>query len=492
MNWLLDVVPPPAILVLPPAAVSLDEAHAAIEFYEHYTKKTLDPSQRLVVEVMMAQRDDNRWAAPTTGRAMPRQNGKGDELECVEMWGLVQRSEAILHTIHDAVLLATQTQERMLATLESHPDLRKKIKRKWTGTGQQMIEMRNGGIVWYRTRTGGGGRGVDDIDRLVIDEAQHATDDQLAAMTPTLFANSNPQMNIVGTAGLDGKSFWWWNVRKRALSDDPGNFGYVEHTAEGVRIGPDGRVEQTFPDVHDRELWMACNPALHAGRGRGIDFLDEQLRNMGPAKFAQEHMCVWAPEPDAELGPISLERWAQLVDLTWVPDEEDPSLRLCLDAPPDRTSATFAVAAKRPNGQLHVQVRFHVPPNQMRDLVSLAKGLSERHNTPLIVPPSSPALAWQAELESAGVELYVLKPSELAAAYGYILVAIAEGTLRHRGQPEMDNAVAGLQTKTAGDVDVPTRRDSKSNVAPFIAATCALARVPEAKPAKAVLRYAFT
>ena len=67
INWLLDVEPSPAILALPPAAATLDEAHAAIEMWEHYTHKTLDPAQRLTVEVMMAQAADGRWAAATTG-----------------------------------------------------------------------------------------------------------------------------------------------------------------------------------------------------------------------------------------------------------------------------------------------------------------------------------------------------------------------------------------------------------------------------------------
>ncbi|MFV0315456.1 MAG: hypothetical protein ACK5O2_00645, partial [Microthrixaceae bacterium] len=138
------------------------------ELWEHYSRKALDPTQRLAVEVMMAETPSGKWAAATTGREMPRQNGKGDEVEVVELWGLVERAEPILHTVHDAVLLASQTQQRMLAVLET-PDLRGRIKRKWQGTGQQMIEMRNGGIIWYRTRTGGGGRGVDDIARLVID-----------------------------------------------------------------------------------------------------------------------------------------------------------------------------------------------------------------------------------------------------------------------------------------------------------------------------------
>ena len=126
-SWPPDVDPAPRLLVVPPDVESLDEAHAAIEMWEHYSAKTLDPSQRLVVEVIMATRSDGRWAAATTGRAMARQNGKGDEIEVVELWGLVQRGERILHTVHDAVLLTTQAQQRLLSVLESSPDLRSRI-----------------------------------------------------------------------------------------------------------------------------------------------------------------------------------------------------------------------------------------------------------------------------------------------------------------------------------------------------------------------------
>ena len=97
----------PKILVLPPAAADLGEAEAACELWEHYSGKTLDDDQRIAVYVMMALGPDGRWAASTTGREKARQNGKGDETEVVELWGLVQRAEVILHTVHDAALLAT-------------------------------------------------------------------------------------------------------------------------------------------------------------------------------------------------------------------------------------------------------------------------------------------------------------------------------------------------------------------------------------------------
>lgn len=462
--------------MLPPAAASLDEAHAAIDLWEFYAGKTLDPTQRLAVEVMMACKADGEWAAMTTGREMPRQNGKGDEIEVVEFWGLVKLDEAILHTVHDAVLLATQAQERMLALFE-HRDLRHLIDggTVWKGTGQQMIRLSSGGQVWYRTRTGGGGRGVDKIDRLVVDEAQHATDEQLAAVSSTLMAARDPQLNAIGTAGLEGKSSWWWNIRKRALSPEPGSFGYVGHTAEQVWMDGSGRVHQVYPDVSDRELWRKANPAIVAGRGQGMAFLEEELWRLGERRFAEEHLCVWASEPESSSGPIPLDRWAELIDGDSL--ATDDSVRLGLDAPPDRVSATFSLAGRRPDNLWHVQVRRHVPPAEMRQLVEFAKALTAGHRTVVCIPPGSPALAWRGDLEAAGVPVDVLSPADFAAAFGLMQARISDGSIRHRGQPELTNAIAGLSTKVTGDVEVPTRRSSTSNIAPFMAACAALARV---------------
>jgi hypothetical protein len=481
-RWSLDAEPRPQLLVLPPAAESLDEAHAAIELWERYSGKTLDPGQRLAVEIMMAQAIGGRWAAATTGREMPRQNGKGEEVEVVELWGLVQRGEAILHTVHDAVLLATQTQDRMLAVLEK-PDLRRKKLREWRGTGQQMIEMRNGGIIWYRTRTGGGGRGVDYISRLVVDEAQHAKDEHLSAITPTLFAHPNPQMNVLGTAGLEGISAWWWSQRIRALSDDPGDFGYIGHTAERVRL-ENGVVVQEPVDTADRKLWMASNPAVIAGRGQGMVFLEEQFRRLGPASFAREHLGVWDPPPlQDDQRWIDLARWLELKVEGLEPPDND-TVRLALDAPPDRRTATFSVAGVLDDGLLYVGVREHLPSGgknmqSLKDrVVAQALYYSEGHKTPVILPPNSPARAWKADLVAAGVSLDEMTPAEYAEACGRITDAVNDGTLRHRGQPDLFVAIDGLAARTSGDVEVWSRRNSSSNIAPFVAATCALVRVP--------------
>ena len=232
----------------------------------------------------------------------------------------MQRAEAILHTIHGAVLLATQTQQRMLALLE-HPDLRRKVKRKWQGTGQQMIEMRNGGVIWYPTRTGGGGRGVDDISRLVVDEAQRDRE-HLAAITPTLLANSNPQLNIAGTGALEGHSAWWWRIRRRALSESPGAFGYVGHTAEVVprRSGQHraGSRRRRRPQTLVRD-----RPSVERRSRRRHGFLEEQLLRLGEEAFAGEHLGVWDPPPSDR---VTVARFRRRLGLTTTPRSLVPAV----------------------------------------------------------------------------------------------------------------------------------------------------------------------
>ena len=461
--------------------------------WEHYSRKTLDPTQRLTVEVMMAVAGDGRWAAATTGREMPRQNGKGDEIEVVEFWGLVQRSEAILHTIHDAVMLATQAQQRMLSLFES--DLRSRIKRKWLGTGQQMIELRNGGTIWYRTRTGGGGRGVDDVDRLVIDEAQHATEEHLSAVSPTLLANSNPQLNAMGTSALPGRSDWWWSTRIRALGDDPGAFGYVGHSAESVRLGERGEVIQDPVDATDRSLWYIANPVLHRPNTDKMPFLEEQFRVLGEDAFAREHLGVWAPPESHQSDPkIPADRWASTVA---VPVDAEPGrVSLAFDVSKDGGHASIAVAA----GDLsdpYVELIDHREgvgwlPDRIVELVQrwdpIAVGCNGAGPAGAQVGPVSFAL------QQAGVSVDVLTQMDgraYKAACGGFFSDVMEGRLRRPGgQGPLDLAAADAAERPLGDAWAWDRRSATVPISPLVAVTIARALLPvEVKTAPVVFAY---
>ena len=474
ISWPSAVSPVPSLVALPVGAVSLDEADAAVELWEHYKGRRLDDGQRLDVAVMLATRADGLWAASVTGHEKPRQSGKGDSVEVVELWGLTQRDERILHTVHDAVLLATETQSRMLSLLE-HPDLRRLKAREWKGTGQQMIEMRSGAIVWYRTRTGAGGRGIDEVDRVVVDEAQHAEAEHLRAVTPTQAVSANAQLNALGTGALDGKSAWWWSLRKQAKMV-PGAFGWVGYSAQRWSVNADGQVSLEDVDPSDRDLWWATIPGLVAGRV-SIEFLEREFVILGPVGFAQEYLCVWAPPAgDPASGPIDVDRWRALTDGDSLP--VDGSECLSLEVAPDRSFSTFGIAGKRADNLGHVSIRHREPGTSW--VVARAKELTAGHHCPVTVVAGSPAAGFVPDLELAGVPVDVMTQAEFAGACQRFVDAVnaPEPLLRHRGSPDHAAAVAAAQIKPAGDGGfVLSRRSSSSDITPLTSAVVAWARV---------------
>lgn len=467
--------------MLPPVAANLDDAHAAIDMWQFYSGKTLDSTQVLAVEVMMACREDGKWAAETTGREMPRQNGKGDEIEVVEFWGLVKLDEAILHTIHDAVLLATAAHERMLGLFD-HPQMRHLISggQVWRGTGQQMIKLSTGGQIWYRTRTGGGGRGIDRIDRLVVDEAQHATDEQLRSSTSTLMAAPDPQMNIIGTAGLADRSEWWWRMRRRALAAEPGAFGYVGHTAEQVSLDPKGNVIQVVPDVTDRELWRETNPGVFTGR-LSMTFLEEEFWRLGPDGFAQEHLCVWAPPPDATGGTSHLipsDVWSNCaMPGSTIVSHDQWSVTIT----PDHKWSSIGIAGRTADGKIHVECVDRRGGDGW--VLDRAYEIWTTKRIPPRIHKTGTEGLLIARLRERGVEVVEVSSAEVAQATGQFISDANAGTIVHLNQPVLNKALDGAELKTGSDgAAIWSQRNSIVEITPLMACTVALGGVPQEAP----------
>jgi hypothetical protein len=478
MNWQRSD-PTPALLALPPAAASLDEAHRAIEQWEHYSGKTLDSAQRLAVEMMMAESASGRWAARTTGRCVSRQNGKGDELEVVEAWGLTQRAEAIVHTAHE-IPTAKSAHSRLVGLLyEGHKDLRRKVKKVRYANGDQNIEMVNGGIIVYRTRTSGGGRGLDDISRLIVDEAQHAQPEQLASSTPILAANPNPQINFAGTAGIDGVSRWWWSMRKRALSGvDEGDFAWLEHSAEAVSLDDAGSVASLAPDAEDRDGWTKANPGFPSRIEEG--YLWEQYRILGPALFAREHLCVWDPEPDAGESIIPASCWTDCGKTDAAPKGR---VVYSVDVSPDGASGSIAAS-----DGVRVLVADSHPGTAW--IVASLVDLTKANPGPVYLDPKGPAGLLLAQLSAVGIEAVQVTPGEHAQACGGLLAAVISGELVHERQPVLDLAVKGATRRPYGDAWAWNRRSATVDISPLVAVTLARWAATTSKPTEVFLAFA--
>ena len=425
---------------------------------------TLDPWQAWLLEQSLAERPDGLWSSFTVAAIVARQNGKGALLEARELAGLFLLDEQlILHSAHE-FKTTYEAFLRITNLVEGCPDLDREVQKIRRGAGEQAIELRNGNRLRFIARTGGSGRGMS-APLVVLDECMFLTEAMLGAIMPTLSAQPNPQLWLTGSAPLS-TSVPMHRIRNQAIDGDADRLLFAEW-------GNDADA-----DPYDLEAIARANPAL--GIRLSMEFIEAERDAMAPGEFARERLGVPDPISDTMAGPIAAERWQQLIDGDSLPTDE--SLRLALDVPPDRASASFAIAGKRDDNLHHVSLRYQVAPPEMGELVNLAKQLTDGHNVPLILPPTSPAKAWRTELLAAGVPLDELTHAEYAEACGLMLAKVGEGSIRHRGIPEMMSAVAGLGVRRSGDVETWSRRSSSANIAPFVAATCALVRVSDMAP----------
>ncbi len=409
-----------------------------------------------------------RWAARECGLVVARQNGKGEVLIARQLAGLFVLGERLqIHSAHE-FKTCYEHFRRVKDLIQNCPLLAAELLPVTgirTGAGDQAIETRSGCRLRFVARSRSSGVGFS-ADAVYLDEAFMLDDRAMSALMPTMSARPNSQMWYTSSAPHEDSSVLH-RVRRRGLAGDDPRLFYVEW---GNR-----------PDVDptDREAWARANPAI--GIRISADDIAAEQRSMSPQAFARERLGI----PDPELGgndqkPINPDRWLQLIDAETVPPDDD-TVRLCLDAPRGVGSATFSVAGLRADGLLFVGVREHLRSGDgpLKDrVVSEALRLTKGHRTPLVLPPGSPAKAWRADLVAAGVLLDEMSASDYVEAQGRIVDAVNDGTLRHRGNPDLNAAVAGLVVRQSGDGETWSRRLSLSNIAPLVGATCALVRVP--------------
>lgn len=354
--------------------------------------------------------------------------------------------------------------------------------------GEQEIPFVNGSRILFGAREQGFGRGFDEVDIEVFDEAQilteRALEDMVAATNQSRFEHG-ALLFYMGTPPRPVDPGEVFGARRskalkveelREAGDD------VEFDALYVECSADPTVARKNPN--DRDQWAVANPS-YPHRTPLVSMLRLRENLPDDDSWLREALGVW---DDEDTSPNPLASWPELADADSLPDT---GIRLALDATPSLDAAAFSIAGHRTDGLLHVSVRRNVPKVERDDdrplktrVVELAKALTEGHDTPLIIPTGSPALAWKVELVAAGVEIDDMSTPEFAQAFGEMSSAVKDGRLRHRDQPEMNKAVEVLVTRPSGDVDVPSRRKSHGNVAPFMAACAALARVPTSNAPK--------
>lgn len=463
----------PQIIHEPPEVASRATADDAIDLANAYlfdAPACLSPSQELRLRNGMAQRADGTWAAARVGDFGGRQGaGKTDTILARILAGILLLDERlIIYTAHEFPT-ANEIFLRLWALFRDWDDLGKELAREpKRAHGDQGFELKGGRRILIKTRTGKSGRGFAKADLLIYDEAQHLLPEHVAGSGPAKLAHPNPQSWYAGSGGLSTSSVAW-AMRRQALTGMGGRLSYTEHTAQRVTVKPDGTVVLVNPDPDDRDAWALANPGL--GRWVTEEGMADMRAELGDL-FAREGLCVWEPEPLMDSpGVIDLAEW----DACARAESVVASHRAWgLAVAADQSYASLAVAGRRDDGLLHV------------DVVDRRKGTAwivdrvvegwEEFRLPLRVA-SRDRNALVAVLRERGVEVVEVPVTDVAKSVGMVRSLVTSGGLVHLGKPWLRGAVKAAQLSTSG-VWV-----GSVDVTPLEAVTLAAGGVPQREAA---------
>lgn len=201
--------------------------------------------QALMLNDIMAVNYEGLWVHTKFGYSVPRRNGKTEVITQRELWGLFN-GEHMLHTAHltDTSHIAWERLKNRLDEIGVAP------KSTYKAYGKERIEMNNGAVIDFRTRTSSGALG-SGYDLLVIDEAQEYTQAQQTALNYVVSSSKNPQTLMCGTpptAVSAGDVFR--DYRDKTLRGDSINGGWAEWSVDHKT------------NVKDVDAWYMTSPSL--------------------------------------------------------------------------------------------------------------------------------------------------------------------------------------------------------------------------------------
>ena len=392
---------------------------------------------------------------------VPRQSGKTTEELAVAVhralsFGGAQR---ISYTAQTRLKAREKWEDDHVKTLEASP-LRSLFRVRKT-LGMEAILWSNGSHHGIEATTEKAGHG-DTLDLGFIDEAFAQVDARTEqAMKPAMITRPQPQLWIVSTAGTAASVYLREKVDQGRVRCD---LGLAESMAYFEWSAPDEA------DPGDPATWRLCMPALgHTVTESAVraDFDTMQL-----PEFRRAYLNQWPDAAPPGWHVISEPSWRALADYR---SEPARPVAFAVAVEGDRAHAAVGVVGQRADGLRHAEVADYRPGTSW--LLPRLLELYERYSPcAVVVDPTGHEASLIPALEQAGIE--VLKPGSrnVAAAFGqFFEAAVDAGNLRHRGQPELDAAVASAGTRDVGDAGRTwARKGAAADISPLVAVTLAL------------------
>ena len=304
--------------------------------------------------------------------------------------------------------------------------------------GEQEITFKNGSRILFGARESGFGRGFDEVDILVLDEAQILTEDAMSDMVPATNAAPNGLVFMMGTPPRPkdpGEVFT--NVRKAALEGDEDTL-YVEFSAD------------ENAGLEDRKQLAKANPSYPH---RTSDAAIQRMRKLlgSDESFKREAYGIW-DEASLTKKAINAKAWdGCVVERGSVPADGRRvfAARFAVDG-----SAVGLAAAIRPDvGPIHIE---GIKIASMADGTGwLVDWLLERHEkaAQIIVDGKAGVGYLVQALRDAKVPASVIitpGTDQVVAAHSMFESALSGREISHLGQELLDGQVKVAEKRKIG------------------------------------------
>lgn len=316
--------------------------------------------------------------------------------------------------------------------------------------GEQEIPFANGSRILFGAREQGFGRGFDEVDIEVFDEAQiltiRALEDMVAATNQSRFEHG-ALLFYMGTPPRPtdpGETFT--ARREKALAakakagaedfGDPvavGDALYVECSADAAVGSDEG------PALDDLEQVARANPSYpHRTPAVSVARLRENMPD--DDAWRREGLGVWDP-PVRGGGAIEFEDWMALADPA---ADRGAPVAFGADVAEDR-KAWIAVAWTRKDGATQVMLTNGGRPYHPDDLVAECDRLTNEWSG-IVVPPK----VFEDEFLSTVAGTYKLPVGGFTLACGMVTDRITAATIKHGNQAALNAAVRAAKWRSAG------------------------------------------
>lgn len=342
---------------------------ACIRFSEEVLELTLLPWQKWFLIHALELLADGSFRFRTVVLLVARQNGKSTLAQVLALFFMYMRGARLVIGTAQNLDIAEEVWAGAVEIAEECEELAAEIKKVNQTNGKKSLDLETGERYKVQTASRRGGRGLSG-DLILLDELrEHQSWDAWGAITKTTMARALALILALSNAG-DASSIVLRYLRKMAHASlgDPDGINsnglglelldvVPEEQRESVENLEDdslGIFEWSAPpgcSLDDRDGWAAANPSM------GYTITERAIasaRKTDPEwVFRTEVLCQW--NDGTTEGPFPSGSWEAGVDPASVIPAAHP-VTYCVDTEHDRSRSFIAVAGRRADLDVHVEV----------------------------------------------------------------------------------------------------------------------------------------